>query len=133
MPDSVRYDIEHVSHYVYSPPVRHSVMSLCMRPRDDSGQRLLSFDVRTRPLSSLNAETDGFGNTKHVLNIHREHTTLEIIAHSTVETTHSPPLPDSLGPGCVGRGPLVDGGVHQLGVHPSQRLRPANASPSRLH
>ncbi|MYB49451.1 MAG: transglutaminase family protein [Dehalococcoidia bacterium] len=96
MPDAVRYDIEHVSHYVYSPPVRHSVMSLCMKPRDDSGQRLLSFDVRTRPSSSLNAETDGFGNTKHVLNIHREHTTLEIIAHSTVETTHSPPLPDSL-------------------------------------
>ncbi len=99
MPDSVRYDIEHVSHYVYSAPIRHSVMSLCMRPRDDSGQRLLSFEVRTNPLSSLNAETDGFGNTKHVLNIHREHATLEIASRSTVETTHSPPLPDSLGNG----------------------------------
>ena len=54
---------------------------------------------RTVPPSSLNAETDGFGNTKHVLNIHREHTNLEIIARSTVETTPAAPLPDALGPG----------------------------------
>ena len=99
MPDSIRYDIEHVSHYLYSSPVRHSVMSLCVMPREDSGQRLLGFEVRTIPSSPLNEETDGFGNTKHVLNIHREHTTLEIISRSTVETTHSPPLPDSLSTG----------------------------------
>ena len=99
MPDAVRYDIEHVSHYLYSSPVRHSVMSLCVKPRDGSGQRLLSFEVRTRPSSPLNAETDGFGNTKHVLNIHREHSNLEIIAHSTVETTHAAPLPNALGRG----------------------------------
>ncbi len=99
MQNSIRYDIEHVSHYLYSTPIRHSVMSLCMRPRDGSGQRLLSFEVGTRPSSSLNAETDGFGNMKHVLNIHREHTTLEIIARSTVETTHAAPLPNALGTG----------------------------------
>ena len=99
MPDAVRYDIEHVSRYLYPSPVRHSVMSLCMKPHDGSGQRLLSFDVTTVPPSSLNAETDGFGNTKHVLNIHREHTNLEIIARSTVETTPAAPLPDALGPG----------------------------------
>ena len=99
MPDATRYDIEHVSRYLYSSPVRHSVMSLCMRPRDAAGQRLLQFEIATSPRASLNAETDGFGNTKHVLNIHREHTNLEIIARSTVETTHSPSLPDSLGAG----------------------------------
>ena len=99
MPDANRYDIEHVSRYLYSSPVRHSVMSLCMKPHDGSGQRLLSFDVTTVPPSSLNAETDGFGNTKHVLNIHREHTNLEIIARSTVETIPAAPLPDALGPG----------------------------------
>ena len=99
MPDAVRYDIEHVSHYLYSSPVRHSVMSLCVKPRDGFGQRLLSFEVRTRPSSPLNAESDGFGNTKHVLNIHREHTNLEIISRSTVETTHAAPLPNVLGRG----------------------------------
>ena len=41
MPDATRYDIEHVTRYLYLSPVRHSVMSLCMKPRDDSGQRLL--------------------------------------------------------------------------------------------
>ena len=98
MPDAVRYDIEHVSRYLYASSVRHSVMSLCMKPSDGSRQRLLRFDVTTVPPSSLNAETDGFGNTKHVLNIHREHTNLEIIARSTVETTPAAPLPDALGP-----------------------------------
>ena len=77
MPGATRYDIEHVSRYLYSSPVRHSVMSLCMRPRDDSGQRLLRFEIATSPRASLNAEIDGFGNTKHVLNIHREHANLE--------------------------------------------------------
>ena len=91
MPDANRYDIEHVSRYLYASSVRHSVMSLCMKPSDGSRQRLLCFDVTTVPPSSLNAETDGFGNTKHVLNIHREHTNLEIVASSTVETT--PPRP----------------------------------------
>ena len=99
MPHAVRYDIEHVSRYLYSSPVRNSVMSLCMKPRGDSRQRLLAFDVGTRPPSTLNAETDAFGNTKHVLNIHREHANLEIVARSTVEAALADPLPDALGPG----------------------------------
>ncbi len=99
MPGATRYDIEHVSRYLYSSPVRHSVMSLCMRPRDDSNQRLLQFDIATSPKASLNAEIDGFGNTKHVLNIHREHANLEIIARASVETVPADPLPGTLGPG----------------------------------
>ena len=94
-------------------------MSLCVKPRDDSGQRLLGFEVRTRPSSSLNAETDGFGNTKHVLNIHREHSNLEIIARSTVETTHAVTPAKRFGTRGVGRGPLMDGELHSLGVHAS--------------
>ena len=93
-----RYEIEHVSRYFYDTPVRHSVMSLCLMPRDDGGQRLLQFSVSTDPLASMNSETDSFGNTKHVLNIHRQYQTLEIITHSTVETTPPAPLPASLGP-----------------------------------
>ncbi len=91
-----RYEIEHVSRYVYSSPVRHSVMTLCMRPRDDSGQRLLQFGIATSPKSFLNAETDGFGNTKHVLTLHREHEKLEITARATVEAIPPDPLPKAL-------------------------------------
>ena len=90
-----RYEIEHVSRYFYDIPVRHSVMSLCLMPRDDRGQRLLRFSISTDPQASMNSETDSFGNTKHVLNIHRQHQFLEIITSSTVETT-PPPTPSSL-------------------------------------
>ncbi len=74
-------------------------MSLCLKPRDDRGQRLLYFEVATDPPAFLNGETDCFGNTKHVLNIHREHKALEITTCSTVETAPAASLPDSLGAG----------------------------------
>ena len=93
------YEIEHVSRYLYTSPVRHCVMCLCLRPRDDSGQRLLRFEVATTPQSSLNGETDCFGNTKHVFSIHREHEALEVATSSTVEVADAVSLPDSLGAG----------------------------------
>ena len=93
-----RYEIKHVSRYFYDIPVRHSVMSLCLMPRNDGGQRLLRFNVSIDPPASMNSETDSYGNTKHVLNIHRQHQYLEIVTRSTVETTPPPDLPYSLGP-----------------------------------
>ena len=72
MASTTRYEISHVSRYLYASPVRGCVMSLCLKPRDEPGQRLLRFEIATNPLSSMNSETDCFGNTKHVLNIHRE-------------------------------------------------------------
>ena len=93
------FEIEHVSRYVYTSPVRHCVMALCMKPRDDHGQRLLRFEASTAPHASLNDEVDGFGNTKHVLTIHRAHQVLEITTRSTVEATRCAPLLDALGAG----------------------------------
>ena len=98
MASLTRYEIEHVSRYFYDIPVRHSVMSLCLTPHDDGGQRLLRFSLSIDPSASINSETDSYGNTKHVLNIHRQHQFLEITARSTVETTPPPPLPSSLSP-----------------------------------
>ena len=93
------YEIEHVSRYFYTYPVQHCVMSLCLKPRQDGGQRLLRFEVATDPVAPLNGEQDCFGNTKLVLNVHREHEALEVAARSTVETTPPAPLPDCLGVG----------------------------------
>ena len=81
------YEIEHISRYLYTTPVRHGVLSLCLKPRDDAGQRLLSFEIATSPPAPLNSETDVFGNTKQVLNVHREHQALEIASRSSVERT----------------------------------------------
>ena len=93
----VLYEIEHVSRYLYSSPVGRCDLSLCLKPRDDAHQRLLRFYVSANPPAPLNSETDFFGNTKQVLNIHRDHEALEITARSTVELGRVAPQPDSLG------------------------------------
>ena len=97
MAPTTRYEITHVSRYVYSSPVRGCVMSLCLEPSDDPPQRLLDFGIATTPLSSMNSETDCFGNAKHVINIHREHGALEIVARSEVEIAPAPPPSGVLG------------------------------------
>ncbi len=93
------YQIEHVSTYSYSSPARHCALALCLQPRDDARQRLLRFEITTSPDAPQNSETDFFGNTRHVVNIHREHRLLEISARSSVELDGSAPVPDSLGAG----------------------------------
>ena len=97
MAASSRYEITHVSRYAYTTPVRGCVMSLCLQPNDEPPQRLLDFAIATDPLSSKNSETDCFGNTKHVMNVHREHEALEIVARSVVETAAAAPPSGVLG------------------------------------
>ncbi len=99
-PDTVsgitRYNIEHISRYEYSDHVWHSVMALCLKPIESTWQRLLRFEIHSSPEAPLNEETDSFGNTVHVLNVHRDHTSLEIVARSSVEVERPAPLPKSL-------------------------------------
>ena len=92
----VRYEVEHVSRYRYESPMRNCVMSVCLRPQDDEGQHLLRFDLTTDPPAPHNPEPDAFGNTKHVLNIHREHDSLTITAHSIVVVLPAEAVPESL-------------------------------------
>ena len=93
------YEIEHLSRYLYPSPVRHCVLSLCLKPRNDMGQRLLSFHIVADPPAPITSETDAFGNTKQVLNLHREHQVLQIVSRSTVEREQSTPLPNRLDAG----------------------------------
>ena len=97
MAGTARYEIEHVSRYAYTAPARYCVMRLCLKPRGDGRQRLLSFGVATAPSANLNPETDAFGNSRHVLNIHREHAALTITASCTIEVEPPKPLPATLG------------------------------------
>ena len=98
MSEAVLYRIEHVSRYTYSLPIRHSMLSVCLQPRSDAQQRLMAFDLTTAPPAAFNSEPDVFGNTKHVLNVHGEHGSLELVTRSTVERERPAPLPDALGP-----------------------------------
>ena len=99
MTGAVRYEIEHLSRFSYDTSARQCVMLLCLEPLQDRGQRLLDFEIGTRPLAFLNRETDCFGNARHLLDLHREHRTLEITARSTVEAALAPALPERLGAG----------------------------------
>ena len=87
------YEIEHVSRYLYASPVHHSILSLCLKPRNDQLQRLFSYDVITTPQAHLSSETDFYGNTKQIMNIYQHHQTLEITSRSVVECSSLPPLP----------------------------------------
>ena len=91
-----RFEIEHVSHYRYASPARHSVMSLCLRPRDSVRQQLLRFDLTTDPFTLSSASTDPYGNTKHVLSVHQWHESLRITARATVDTGPASRLPNAL-------------------------------------
>ena len=121
------FEIEHVSRYIYASPVRHCVMALCMKPRDDNGQRLLHFEASTVPHAPLNDEVDGFGNTKQVLTLHTAHEVLEVTARSTVETNRgasSSRIPRRLG---MGRRPRIGGVFCPLGLHSRQLGGPLDA------
>ena len=96
MTGAVRYEIEHVSRYSYTAPVQQCVMLLCLEPREDRGQRLLDFEIETQPPANLNRETDCFGNTRHLLDLHQMHQILKITTRSTVEVAYAPPLPARL-------------------------------------
>ena len=97
--DSSRYRIEHITRFVYSHPVRRCTMSLCLQPIQAPGQRLVDFSVKTTPPGRLTTETDPFGNTRHVLTLHRDHDLLEVVSTSEVEVAPPPVLPERLGEG----------------------------------
>ena len=99
MTEAVRYEIEHVSRYRYDAPARQCMMLLCLKPREDRGQRLLHFAIEAQPPAHLNPEADCFGNTRHVLDLHRPHEALDITTRATVEAPPATPLPERLGPG----------------------------------
>ena len=94
---AIHYEIRHVSRYEYAFPARECVMVLCLKPIENAGQQLVRFEIETQPPGSLSAETDPFGNTRHVLCVHPEHESLEIAARSTVRPASFRPLPPDLG------------------------------------
>ena len=128
MPPTASFEIEHLTRYTYAEPARHCVMALCLRPRDDRRQALGSFEVRSDPHSSMTAETDSFGNVKHVLSVLREHTSIEITALSRVETRAPADMPGALGGDAWQQaGALARSFAHWEFSRPSAYARPSPA------
>ena len=91
------YQVEHISRYRYSSPVRSCALSLCLKPRSDDRQKLLAFDLKTHPSGSTTSELDSFGNTKHILHIHQSTDVVEVTSRSSLELDRQVPLKSSLG------------------------------------
>ena len=122
------YRIEHRTRFFYTEPVVRCAMSLWLAPRRDGGQRVTAFEVTASPPAPIGAEVDPFGNTRHVLTIHSEHSSLEVAARSTVEAQPAPPLPGSMGRGAWAEVRSdVDAWSDWDFVHPSRRTRPSPA------
>ena len=97
MASKALYAVEHISHYRYSLPVRSCSLSLCLKPRDDERQQVIDFNLSSVPAGLPTLESDVFGNTKHVLNIHTQFDMLQVTSRSTVARSYADPLPDSVG------------------------------------
>ena len=91
-PQPHRFLVEHRSQFHYTEPAYHSVMLLRLHPRQDRGQRVLKFNLDTEPAAALASLDDAFGNTCHLLNIHREHRKTVLESRVEVETCPAPSL-----------------------------------------
>ena len=121
------YQIEHVSRYLYTQPVTQCSMSLCLKPSERMGQRLLDFAVHTEPDATLSEETDPFGNTKHLMHVHAEHDSLAISARSVVRDCRSRAAARNPRAGRLGRHRTLEDLHGALGADPPERLRPTLA------
>ena len=86
-----RYLVEHVSAFDYREPAHGSLMVLRLRPREDRGQRVLSFRLDVDPPAAPAAFEDSFGNACHLINVHREHRQAVVRVRSQVELAGPPP------------------------------------------
>jgi transglutaminase-like putative cysteine protease len=86
------YSIRHRTLYVYKEEVAASVNQMRLRPRDLSGQRLMSFSLQTKPeLDSYEEGLDFFGNPTALFQLQNPHQQFEITATSRVDVSWSEP------------------------------------------
>ena len=91
-----RHEIEHLIEFVYSEPVRGSVMTLYLRPLQDRRQVLRSFSINTEPRGAVFGFDGCLGSRGHFLDRPGQHRRLSIRARSTVDVGPIPAPPESL-------------------------------------
>src|SRR5260370_13373908 len=92
------YAVRHFTRYLYSHPVRQSMMEVRMHPRSEHSQRCFTFQLAVNPRARIFSFSDHFGNLVHHFDIPGNHRQLTIIADSLVELESAGALPESLGP-----------------------------------
>lgn len=92
------YSVHHVTRFEYDSPVRESVMEVRMRPKDESYQSCMLFDLAVFPKSLVRHYRDHQGNIIHHFDIPQTHLRETIIANSVVKIAGSEQVPDRMGP-----------------------------------
>jgi transglutaminase-like putative cysteine protease len=96
----MRLEIIHETRYIYSAPVRESVMELWLQPLSLPNQSLIGFDIATEPRAKMLTYRDWLGNIVYHFDIPAKHSELVIRSRAMVETSrHNLALPDALSPG----------------------------------
>lgn len=117
-----QYEIEHVTRFRYSEPVREAVMTLYLQPVNDASQHLEAFSLGTDPAAELSEYRDCFGNPARFFDVPSEHSELSITARSLV-ALHPAREPEGPGPSWDDlRGIETSSAWHWL--HPTPRTRP---------
>ena len=80
----MRLHIRHETAYRYDRPVKHSVQSLRLTPRTETGQRVLGWDMHA-PGRQV-PQVDAHGNVVHLLTLEEPHDEIRIVVEGVVET-----------------------------------------------
>ena len=81
-----RLHIVHRSGYRYAAPVEASFNEVRMSPENREGQVLLSHSLQVEPNATVHSYTDYWGAYVESFDVHEPHSTLEVVATSTVDT-----------------------------------------------
>ena len=87
--DHVKLRVRHCTRFHYVSDVSQAYNELRLSPLDTGLQRVLDSSIAVTPSATLRYHEDHFGNRVCHFNILDTHNTLEIVAESTVETTHA--------------------------------------------
>jgi transglutaminase-like putative cysteine protease len=90
------YTIRHITRFRYNAPVSESVLEVRMQPREEGGQRCLSFSLQTHPRAGVHGQRDYLGNMVHHFDVPGQHSALLLTAERLVDLTPPAPLPEAL-------------------------------------
>ncbi len=82
----MRLGITYRMHFRYSEAVTESQNEVRVRPRDDEHQRVLSYQLTSRPVQKVLSVLDYWGTVVEHLGVRTPHTELELSAEAQVET-----------------------------------------------
>ena len=92
---SWRMKVKHTTHYHYEAPVHASYNEARISPLDTPSQFTLEHRVEVQPAANLFRYRDYWGSRVHAFDLHHEHTELQIVGTSLVETAERTPSLDT--------------------------------------